>query len=199
MNIDWNYPEPRKGPLGSWDKFAGPGATAAEVILLAVSVVAAAVVAYLTRDTGWNAARIVVALLIAMDLFGGVVTNAASSAKRWYHREGQKPIQHFTFVAAHLHPFIVAWLFRDMDWAFGAVIYGYLLLSSIIIMASPLYLQRPLAMLLYLGAVFIGQYIFYPTPGMAWFVPAFFLKLLICHLLREEPYRPQGEATGGKG
>ncbi|MHA1379184.1 MAG: hypothetical protein ACTSRG_12450 [Candidatus Helarchaeota archaeon] len=38
-------------------------------------------------------------------------------------------------------------------------------------------------------------YIFTPTIGLEWFVPVFFCKLLIAHILREEPYRPENEKT----
>ena len=55
---------------------------------------------------------------------------------------------------------------------------------------APLYLQRPLAMLIYLFAMTVDTYFFY-LPGMEMFVPIFFLKLLICHLLRGAPFLPR--------
>lgn len=39
-------------------------------------------------------------------------------------------------------------------------------------------------------AIVMGLCVFAPTPGLEWFIPLLFLKLLISHLLREEPYLP---------
>lgn len=146
-------------------------------------------VAYaLWQNLGWSPLQLVVATLLALDLVGGVVANAATPAKRWYHRPGQGFRQHFVFVALHIYPFLVAWLFRDGDWAFGFVIYGFLLLAALLILSAPLYLQRPVAMGLTLVGLALGLAVFPPTPGMAWFVPVLCLKLLVSHLLREWPY-----------
>ncbi|MDB9528690.1 hypothetical protein PN498_22045 [Oscillatoria sp. CS-180] len=51
-------------------------------------------------------------------------------------------------------------------------------------------LQRPIALGLY-GLALIGdRYLLTPTPGLEWFLPLFFLKLLISHLLNETAYPP---------
>ncbi|NTU63693.1 MAG: hypothetical protein HGB05_09910, partial [Chloroflexi bacterium] len=119
----------------------------------------------------------------------GVVTNATSSAKRWYHRAGQSARQQLQFVALHvIHLVIVAWLFRSGDWLFAIVFSIYLLLSAIVITRTPLYLQRPLALGLTCVAIVMGLVVFAPTPGLEWFIPLLFLKLLVSHVLREEPY-----------
>ena len=190
-------PAPRAGLAGQWDTFVGPGATRAELWLIVGSAVlgAVAIVAYaLQQNLDWSSLQLGVAALLALDLVGGVVTNATTAAKRWYHRPGQGFRQHIGFVALHLHPFLVAWLFRDDDWAFGFVIYGYLLLASLLILRTQLYLQRPVAMGLTVVGLVIGLVVFVPTPGMAWFVPVFYLKLLVSHLLKEWPYLPEATA-----
>ena len=73
----------------------------------------------------------------------------------------------------------------------GFLIYGYLLLATLLILAAPLYLQRPVSMALTLVGLMIGLVASPPTPGMAWFVPVFYLKLLVSHLLKEWPYAPE--------
>ncbi len=196
--IDWHYPEPREGLAGAWDQFIGPGATRAEVLLQLAAAVAAplALLIYARAvGIGWSPVQTIVALLLAFDLAGGVVTNATSSAKRWYHRAGQGFWQHLLFIAVHVHPFVVAWLFRDGDWVFAVVLYGYLLAAAVIVLRVPLYLQRPTALILFCGALLLNSYVFPPTPGLEWFVPLFYLKLLVSHLLREEPYRPAGGSS----
>jgi hypothetical protein len=71
------------------------------------------------------------------------------------------------------------------------VFYAYLMLAVTVVCLSPLYLQRPIAMMSVVGAVFLNEVAFPTVPGMAWFVPVFFVKLLICHLLKEAPVEPQ--------
>jgi hypothetical protein len=196
MNAQFSqlWPEPpalRSGLAGEWDRFIGPGATRAELglILGSALVGAAAVAAYaLWKNLPWSPIQIAAAALLALDLVGGVVANATTAAKRWYHRPGRGFRQHLGFVVLHVHPFLVAWLFRDDNWTFGFLIYGYLLLATLLILAAPLYLQRPVAMALTLVGLVIGLVAFPPTPGMAWFVPVFYLKLLVSHLLKEWPY-----------
>lgn len=124
----------------------------------------------------------------------GIVTNATSSAKRWYHREGQGVYHLFFFVAIHIiHVFIVAWLFRSMDWQFMIIVSTSLICLAIIILRTPIYLQRPVAFCLFAVSLVIDSYALTPTAGLEWFVPFLFLKLLISHLLREEPYMPDKE------
>lgn len=193
MSIDWNFPEPREGLAGAWDKFVGPGANRIEIILaLTVAVLAGISIPIIAiySGLGWNNLQIVVAALFAFDLFGGVVTNATSAAKRWYHREGQGFKEHLIFNAVHIHPFIIALLFSGFGWESALLIYGYLIISAVILLKSPLYLERPLALTFYSGAIFMGVYLIQMPAGWEWFIPLYFLKLLVAHLLREEPYRP---------
>ena len=192
MEINWNPPEPRRGLLGEWDKFVGPGQTKAELWLILVPsfLMGLAVPWYaLTTRLGWTTIQLVIAGVIALDLTGGVVTNATATAKRWYHRPGQSWRQHLSFVAAHaIHIFLIAWLFRDGDWLYFGIYYAYLLIASLIIIFTPLYIQRPVALLLIVCVLLLNFYGFLPTAGLEWFVPIFFLKLLVSHLLKEAPY-----------
>lgn len=193
-------PAPRKGLAGEWDRFIGPGATRAELALILGSALvgAIAVAAYaLWQDLGWSSIQLAAAALLALDLVGGVVANATTAAKRWYHRPGQGFRQHFAFVVLHVHPFLAAWLFWEGNWAFALVIYGYLLLATLLILRTRLCMQRPVAMALTVVGLGIGLVAFPPVPGMAWFVPVFYLKLLVSHLLKEWPYSP--EASAGLG
>jgi hypothetical protein len=197
VKIDWQYPEPRKGLAGSYDKFVGPGITTAENLLGLFAALAAAVAMLcyaLFANLGWSVWQIAIAVFVAFDIAGGIFTNASSSAKRWYHRATQTTKHHLIFVAVHLHPLIIAWQYRSMDWLYFVVVYAYLLMAATTILLIPLYLRRPVAMALFFIGVLIGLYAFSPTPGWEWFIPGLYLKLLICHLLHEEPYRPDSES-----
>jgi hypothetical protein len=193
MATDWNYPRPRKGRIGLLDQLLGPGATKMEVgleILISTGAMVAVVGYSTSYHLGWDWLQYLVSALIAFDIAGGVFTNATSAAKRWYHRPGQGFLQHFGFVAIHIHPLIVAWLFLDMSWAYFFIVYGYLLIATLVILLVPQYLQRPIAMAGYGGGLLLALYVLPQIPGLQWFVPFFYLKLLVSHLVKEEPYKP---------
>ncbi len=193
--IDWEYPEPRCGLAGEWDRFIGPGATRAEAVLIlgAALLSGAAMLVYgLRGDLGWTGLQVALAVLIAADLGGGVVANASRATKRWYHRPGQKWWQHVLFAAAHVYPLLIAWLYREDGWMWGFTIYQAMLLAVLLILSAPLYLRRPLAFGLTMALILVDVYAFGPTPGFEWLVPALGLKLLAGHILREEPYAPPG-------
>jgi hypothetical protein len=194
MNVDadWSSPEPRQGLMGAWDRVVGPGQTRAEFWLILVPSLLAGLAAplyALFAGLGWTTTQLIVEGVIAFDLAGGVVTNATATAKRWYHRPGQGWRQHLGFIALHFsHLFLIAWLFRGMDWVYFFVFYAYLMAASLIITQVHLYLQRPVAFLLLVIVLLLNFYVLTPTPGLEWFVPLFFLKLLVSHLPKETPY-----------
>jgi len=194
VNIDWNYPRPRPGFAGAIDKFFGPGTTKAEGWLQGVISVGAAVAIILYaiwKDFQWSPIQFVIATWLAFDIVGGIITNATSSAKRWYHRDGQGFRDHFGFIAFHVvYIVLVAWLFRSMDWLYLIVMSAFLLASSYAVLKIHLYLRRPVAFSVFVIAYLINAYSFAPTPGLEWFIPFLILKLLVSHALREEPYRP---------
>lgn len=187
---------PRTGMFGLWDRFIGPSATRAEnaLILLSAVLFTAAVVAYaLLADLGWSALQLTVVALLAFDIGGGVPANASNSAKRWYHRLGQGFREHFAPPLAHVHPFVLALMFPGFGWGAATMIYAYLLVAAIVILLTPLYIKRPVALVLYCVALLAGLYALGVPPGLEWFVPLFFLKLLVAHLLPETTYYPYKE------
>ena len=191
---NWNYPVPRSGFRGLLDKAFGPGYTRQELRLqLAVPVIAAIGVPLLASQAGlgWTLLQQIVAAFLTLDGVGGVITNSTSSGKRWFHRTTQGPVQHLGFVTAHLlHFAIVAWVFANgsLHWFIGAS--AYLLVSALLVIYAPLYLQRPISGgLLALGLIF-NTYFLPTIEGLQWLLPVFYLKLLGAHLTREEPYRP---------
>jgi hypothetical protein len=181
-----------------WDRLIGPGATTAEGLIVALWAVlcAAAVAGYaLLADLGWSALQLAVAVLLALDIGGGVPANASNSGKRWFHRPGQGRRHHFGFVLVHVHPFALPLLYPGFGWGAAAAVYGSSLLAAAIILAVPRYLQRPVAFALYGGMLLLGLYALRPPPGLEWFVPLLALKLLVAHLLPEAAYRPDAEAA----
>lgn len=136
------------------------------------------------------------AAFVAFDVAGGIVTNATSTAKRWFHRTGEGLADHFRFQVLHLvHIAVVAFVFAGGDWLLFALLAATLLGCSVVILATPLYLKRPVSMALYGVAVVVLPLAVSAPGGMEWFIPLFYLKLLVSHLVPEEPYRP---STAGR-
>lgn len=192
--ISWTPPPPRPGRDGWWDRFIGPGATPAELwlqFLGALALTALLLAFSLVQATGaWSTLQIGVLTLLAFDLSGGVITNATSAAKRWYHRPGQGMAQHLAFVLPHgAHLALLAWSFPEIGWPFAVLCYLYLAAATLGVLLTPLYLQRPLALIAYVGALLLNLLLAPPT-ALAWVAPLFFLKLLIAHLLKEAPFQP---------
>ncbi|MFP4261367.1 MAG: hypothetical protein ACLFS1_09840 [Opitutales bacterium] len=193
--IDWTYPPPRKGFNGVVDKFVGPGATTDELLLQTVFPFVATIAALLYAgysQPNWSWLQFMICGLLAIDISGGIITNSTSAAKRWYHREGQGFWNHFGFTALHLlHLVVVSWVFLDWNYLWIVFSGGYLLGSAIIILSVRTYIQRPVAMIAFSLSLVLSLYLLESLQGIEWFLPLLYLKLLLCHLLKEEPYQPR--------
>jgi hypothetical protein len=169
--IDWTVPEPRSGTLGRWDRFIGTGASTAEAVLvLAVTLLgAAAIVAYgLLGPAHWSPLQIVALAVVGADVLGGAVANASSATKRWYHRPGQGLRQHLAFTSLHVgYLAVIGWLFQGrgaVEYVLGASV--GLLASALAVLRAPLYLRRPIAAALTVGAAIAGAFTGPPRAGL---------------------------------
>ncbi len=199
MRIDWEPPEPGAGIKGQWDRFVGPGATNVEEwiqLLLGGCIAMACIALFWVNAPDWASwHHYVVVVLLGLDIGGGIVTNATNSAKRWYHRSGHGAAKHLMFVSTHtLHLAVIAWLFASdaiLYFSVSAIMFAS---GAIVIVSSPLYLQRPVAYgifaLIYLASLLPLLQI----QGLDWFLPLMALKLLLGHLTKEAPFRPDTEA-----
>lgn len=192
-------PSPRPGIAGWLDQLTGPGATPAELVLQFIPAVIAAVLAPLNAvsiEADWSTTQLALISLLALDLVGGVLTNATGAAKRWFHRQGQGPLNHFGFVFLHLfHIALVAVVFRNWDTKYFVLVSAYLLIASFLVIHSPLYLQRATGLGLFALGLIGSNFLLEPTQGLEWFLPLFFLKLLVAHLIFEIPFRPKHSAA----
>ncbi|MDN3516525.1 hypothetical protein QWY84_02775 [Aquisalimonas lutea] len=189
---DWSYPAPHAGWRGYWDRLVGPGATTAESGLsVAVGLCAVVgVAAYATiHQLGWSWLSHAVAALIVLDVVGGAVVNATTSAKRWYHRAGQGFRQHFGFLALHgLHIAAVAGLFSSAPLLYAVTAYGYVLLTGLATLRAPLRMQRPVAQSAVCGAILLAAWGLPEAPAWEWFLPVLVIKLIVGHATLESPF-----------
>ncbi|WP_300010186.1 hypothetical protein [uncultured Roseobacter sp.] len=191
--IRWTY-------SGGTDPLCGTGATLAERVLaysMATLFTAIILMADHYRDVpiadGW---RIALLAFFAFDIAGGAVANMLNSCKRFYHtglqtgeglnaRLAKTPM---LFTAIHVHPIIVAYFFQG-SLLNAAVWYALLLASVAGVLAFPLYLRRACATALTVLALLGNQLLLPLGTGLEWFIPCLFIKMVLGHVVQEEPYR----------
>jgi hypothetical protein len=195
QTIEWSFPPPRKGALGAWDRFVGPGYASGELRLWIFATAAGCLlaVAYpLVCSARWNWWQYLIAGVIGADIWGGVAVNASAPAKRWYHRKNASVLSHVAFVAVHaVHVLVVATIFHPNPLAYFMVFTGALGASTLAVLAAPLYLRRPVAALAAAASISVLAAGPGLTPFLQWFEPAMFMKLVIGYLVFEAPFRPR--------
>ncbi|MEI8082540.1 MAG: hypothetical protein WCI74_11920 [Actinomycetes bacterium] len=195
--VDWSVPAGRKP-----DWLFGAGATPAEKLLVwAGSLAGAGFVGWMWRTSNpgdWSAWQYLIAALIAFDLVGGAVSNAANSTKRQYFGPLSEPATATSrlarspvgFAALHVYPFLIVALFPGGTWLWATTVYIAMLVAVFLLdQVVPLYLQRPTAMLLFVLVALLST-VFAAPAGWGWFPIVYFAKLVLAHAVREEPYRP---------
>ncbi|WP_079476651.1 hypothetical protein [Marinococcus halophilus] len=100
----------------------------------------------LTDYVNWSLLQIAVAILIAFDVSGGVISNSLNSGKRFYHsgRKAEEGKQGFIFKNKwifsflHIHPLVVSLLFTPVNITYGVAWYLFFMVSATIVIATPL-------------------------------------------------------------
>ena len=179
---------PRQGILGIWDTIVGPGMSSTETLVCFIpTLVATIYIPYyaIAHQLQWNNIQLILSAILAFDLFGGAIVNITPTARRWHHHPKNGWQHHFSFILIHLHPILIT-LFYGASWSYFVGAYSYLILSAAIILFTPKYFQRAIAISLYLGSLMLSNNWLLSTNGMEWFLPVYFLKLLVSYL-PEEP------------
>lgn len=177
----------------------GTGATASErsvVWAVTAACVALVTATALASNVSWNWWQWGLVFFLAVDVGGGVTANALSPAKRLYHTPSpsRAPFPHRVlrnpvgFSALHIHPFGLL-LLPDVGLGWAAAWYSACLAGTVALTVAPVYLQRPMAFALATVVVVVLPVADSPA-GLGWLGPAMFLKLVLAHAVREEPYRP---------
>lgn len=195
--VDWNY-------AGKPDFLFGTGATRMEKgLVLSSSALGILLYAffYFSHHLEWSWWQYIIAILIAMDVLGGLVANSLNSCKRFYHTP-TKPEEpwytpwlknHLLFAILHVYPILVSVIFGKGNYFYGIFWYTWLVFAAFLIIKTPLYLQRPVAFLIITISLLLNFYFIPSVQGFEWLIPALYLKILYGYLVQEEPYRPVGE------
>lgn len=135
--------------------------------------------------SGYGAVHVVVLAALGFDLAGGVVVNATPAAGRRFHHGPGWRRRAVLFVAAHVHPFIVAAFFPSQTWWSSAALYAGLVLSVLLIATAPLPLRRPTAFAC-AAAMITWAVVTGPVDdALSWIAPLLVIKLLLAHLLTD--------------
>lgn len=197
--VDWSVPPGRPDPV------FGTGASVPEKLLACLG--ASVGLAYLiflcsAHQIVWPKWQWCVAIILTIDVAGGVVANHLNSAKRFYHSPVQasergavgwikkRPTM---FAALHVHTVAVYWIWLPQSLLVGAIWYVILVASATAVARAPLYLARPLASTLVLIALLLSAGVLPVPVGFGWLPTALFLKIVLGHSVREEPYGPLGD------
>ena len=207
--VDWRRVPPVRGFWTIFDRFFGPGMTRREwfVLVAGILIAYAGMITLWSRNdaVGWfDEVALTWALIASADIFGGIMTNATNSAKRWYHPIAARGHRmRLVFLAVHvLHLAAIGFLvlpFAKQElgfapWQWFALNLALLYALATIVEFTPLDVQRPMAFAAWLTAVFLNLVIV-PLPLiLSYFVPLFFLKLLICYVPIEAPWQTRPPA-----
>jgi hypothetical protein len=144
----------------------------------------------LEEKVHWSSIQILVALEMGLDLGGGMIINMMDSCRNFYHspilkeepwivRTLKRP---FLFTSLHIYPILVYVFFDPTKLVYGFMWYGILLISVLLILKSPEFIQRPLSILIVLIAIMINSFVIIPIYGFVWLIPVLFIKLIVGHL-----------------
>lgn len=144
------------------------------------------------------------AALVCFDIFGGIMTLATNSGKRRYNApEARTTRARLTFLSLHAaHPAALAFLVLTASrtplgfeaWQWFVLNVGLLYGLGAIIVKADLDIQRPIAYASFIVAIFLNHMLV-PLPNILnFFVPLFFLKLFVCYLPVETPWRTRPPA-----
>jgi hypothetical protein len=203
LTIDWAIPAQPPGARGAIARFFGPGLTPADAAVQVIGVLVC------TGLLAWHLAltlpamspglewyRVTLLAVVGVDLIGGVLTNATGAAKRWYHRPGSRRSR-LAFVTGHtVYLSTIALLVLPLNWAWLGVNAVVLLVAALVIEVVPLTIRRPVAAGWVLVAILLNL-VLVPLPtALVWFVPMFYLKLLVFHQTPEAPLAETPYPTG---
>lgn len=196
-NIVWEY-------TGKPDLFTGTEATVTEKLLAWTGgLIGTGILLffYWTKDVDWTIWQYIFIAIIAFDLVAGVVANSLNSCKRFYHSSVKtfEPSyiglakNHLFFSLIHVYPLLISLIFPSASWFYSGFWYLFLQASVLAVIKTPLYLQRPVSMLIIVTTFLINSYLIIAPAGFEWVVPVLFLKIVYAHTVKEEPYRPETE------
>lgn len=165
-----------------------PNATSAERLLgYGAGVAGAAIAGALAIAAELPALPTIILIVVGFDLLGGVVVNATPSGSRRFHTPGTPRWQPLGFVAAHVHPFVLALVLPEMQWTTAIVAYAGIVFAAVLVILAPEALREPIAFASAAIVTLVCTSVLLPGAVVAWVAPLLVIKLLLSHLLPHAP------------
>lgn len=157
-------------------------------MLIAVCALGGGVGAVLLAPPYWTSWQLLVALLLAVDVIGGVAANALPAGRRWYHRPERSLVSRALFFGGHvLHPVLLVLVF-DARWEWGLLLFGSMLLAATSVLLAPIDVALAVGLIATTAALTLVLTVFGgPPEGLVWLAVAYFLKLIVGHATPETP------------
>jgi len=161
-----------------------PGATKLELLLgYGAAVVGALLGAVCGLAENYSVLQVTVLAVLGFDIIGGVVVNATVAAqKRFGERPGWRR-RSITFVAMHVHPFVLTAAYAANSWWSAALLYAGLVASAALITQTSPMLRRPAAFACTAGLIVLSSATGPTGVSLAWVLPLLVIKLLLAHML----------------
>jgi len=186
--------EPRAGIWGWWDRVVGPGATWVENAGTVTIGLLAGLLAPALLPGDASALQQGLAMALALDLGAGIWVTASPAGRRWYQRPSRPAWSRLAFVAAHGHPFVVAWAFGATAWGWAGALYVHAVAMTGLLLALPARLRTSTCLVGIAAWLAVEPRLESPLP---WFGAAYLLKLLAGHGLPEVPGGDGAARRGG--
>lgn len=128
-------------------------------------------------EANYNLWQFFVLAVIALDLSGGLISNLTKSTKSFYLK--RKKLEYFFLIIHFIHPLLLTYTF-GLDAAFFFYAYLFMLFSSLLVLQfRKSNYDLSLALLITCIGITIGfQFLVIPNT-LIWFLPLFFLKLIV--------------------
>jgi hypothetical protein len=172
---------------GAWidETLIAPGATPGERLLGYGAGVAGALFAgCLAAHAGFSFWALLLVAAVGFDVFGGIVVNATRSGSRRFHGPNTRKWSALGFVAAHVHPFVLALLLpQEMPWLTAIVMYSGIALATVLVILAPEALRQPVAFAAAALLIAMAASVFPTAPVIIWILLLLIVKLLLSHLL----------------
>jgi hypothetical protein len=196
--------------LHLWDSMLGPGWSRYEFLFFLLSFLAPVFHLWLrcTQQVPWNEIQYVYVVWTSFDIVGGALCLSMPSCKRWYdaktaagglyhiwdfviltHREAVTLAILFSPVATEMLAYSqwsqlsvdkVLLILREAYWMYAVVVYGCVIVGSIVVFYTPQRMQRIVATCFLMIAILANSLLSVP-PTWEWFAPVFVFKLVYAH------------------
>ncbi|ASO21001.1 hypothetical protein AHOG_16875 [Actinoalloteichus hoggarensis] len=169
--------------MGAWGLLTGPSADPVRSAVVAGCALGGGVGALLLAPPNWTSWQLLPAVLLAVDLVGGLAAGALPPSRRTTASERTAPARLLVVGAHVLHPALAVLLF-GARWEWGLLLFLAMACTVLVLPRVPADLVAVVGLVattvaLTVSVAFFGG----PPAGLAWLAPAYLVKLVVSAIL----------------